>query len=147
MKGPVVIAVEVKSNHDNLYRASHQLSRILDYVDYGLVATDQDVKDWNNDAIGLMLVKADGIVFAGKGTRFSARPSFQSLFALQKKCLSRMLGVEGPSYLSKYEIAKQVDSLGDDDVLRDCVKEIVTCSGQCSSNCPIWKFTRGNEEP
>jgi hypothetical protein len=145
MKGPVVIAVEVKSAHDDLHRASRQLSRILDYVDYALVATDQDVKDWNDDTVGLMLVRAEGVVFVKKGAQLSARPSFKSLFALQKKCLSRMLSIEGHCHLSKYEITKQVDLLGDDDVLRDCVKEIVTCGGQCSTDCPIWNFTRENE--
>ena len=140
-KDQIVIAIEVKSSHDNLDRARLQLSKLSNYVDYVFLATDYEVDDWNEPAIGLLLVRRDRVLLARKGVKLSSRPSFQSLFALQHKCLSRMLGAERPTYLNKYDTAKRVDLLGDDDILRECVKEIVTCGGQCSSNCPIWNFT------
>ncbi len=142
IKDDVVAAIEVKSSRDSLRRGSFQASKLSNYVDYVFIATDQKIRDWDNSVAGLLLVNEDEVVLAKQGPRFSTRPSFQSLFALQHKCLSRMLGAGSTAnYLNKYETARRVDSLGDDDVLKECVKEIVTCSGQCASDCPIWDFT------
>lgn len=145
-KGMDVTAIEVKSSHDNLSRANHQLSRILDYVDYAFVATDKQVNAWDGGAVGLMQVGPRGVKVVWNATRLVSRPSTVSLFALQKKCLARMLGVSEHTHLGKYELARQVEMLGEDDVLRDCVKEITTCSRQCSTDCPIWKYMDSGRE-
>lgn len=141
VKGKDVSAIEVKSSHDDLSRANQQLSKILDYVDYAFVATDKEVKAWGGGVIGLMQVGPWGVKVVRNATRLMSRPSIVSLFALQKKCLTRMLGVSEHARLGKYELARAVVMLGEDDVLRDCVKEVVTCSLQCSTDCPIWKYT------
>ena len=145
-KGTDVIAIEVKSSRDKLARANQQLSKIVDYVDYAYVATDQDVETWDGGAVGLIRVGPEGVKVVRSATRLVSRPLVESLFALQKKCLSRMLGVSEHTHVGKYTLARQVETLGEDDVLRDCLKEITTCSGQCSSDCPIWKYVESGRE-
>lgn len=146
VKDDSVTVIEVKSKRDNLQKARHQLLGIADYVDYAFVATDKKVKKWDEKDIGLILIEEGKPRIAIEAKRFVSRPGIRSLFGLQKKCLVRMTGCKSLNYNLKYDVAEQISMLGDDETLRQCVKEIIICSRKCETDCPIWKFASTSDD-
>jgi hypothetical protein len=140
VKDNALTVVEVKSKRDNLRKGRHQLLGIADYVDYAFVATDKRVRDWDDKEIGLILIEDGKPRIATEAKRFVSRPGMKSLFGLQKKCLVRMTGRKS-SYESKCDVAEETSLLGDDDTLKQCVKEIVICGRRCETDCPIWEYS------
>jgi hypothetical protein len=143
IKGETLIVIEVKSKRDKIARAEQQLRSISGYVDYGYVATDRLPRCWDDPVVGLLLV--GGIVkTVHRAKRFAGRPAAESLSALRKKCLLRFLGEESDSRLLKYDVAERVRFMGSEESIRRCLKRIVTCEGNCETDCPIWRFAVRN---
>ena len=145
LKDGAVTIVEVKSKHDKLSRASIQLLAIRDYVDFAYLATERLPKFWSNNGIGLLLVQGARVDCVGEAERLTDKPSLNSFFALQKKCLLRLLGIESrQSCVSKFEAAQQASGLENPAYLRDLLKQIATCSRLCETDCPI---SNSSEKP
>jgi Holliday junction resolvase-like predicted endonuclease len=137
VKDNALIYVEVKSSRDNLARATQQIDRVMDYVDYAYVATDKSVENWNAPKIGLIHVQEERVTFVKKAKKFSSIPRFYSVVSLKKKCIARFFGIDNRYIMlsGKYELAQNVYSKRT--CTRDHLKEIVTCGERCYGNCPI----------
>jgi len=143
VKGDTLTVVEVKSKRDKMSRAGQQIHNISDYIDYSYVATDRLPKSWSDSMIGLLLI-GETIETVKKAKRFTGRPTVESLFALQKKCLLCFLGEKSSSHLLKYEIAETVRSMGSEKAIHRCLKKIVICEECCKTSCPILRFAVKN---
>ena len=135
--------IEVKSRRDKIARAEQQIQRISDYIDYGYVATDRLLEHWGEPAIGLLHV-GETVKTIARAKRFAGRPSIESFFALQRRCLLRFLGEGSNSRLLKYDVAERVRLMGSEASIRRCLKRIVTCARNCKTDCPIWRFVIKN---
>lgn len=134
-----LIAVEVKTRHDNLGRVPRQIESLKSYVDFIYLATERRLKKSFDTRVGLLQVRSEGIIEIRKARRIRQRPTFSSLSGLHRICLTRIVDKKS-RYVSKLELAQQVYYLGTNPELRECLKEVVTCSRMCETNCPIWKF-------
>jgi len=137
MRNNVVTAVEIKSRKDKISRATSQLNAMLDYVDYTYLATDRPLRNWQHSKSGVLLVEQNEIRVVRRASKITNEPRLESLFALPKKCLLRLLGVTQDSKLLKYDIAERILAVFDDETLRQCMKEIVLCQDCNENECPI----------
>ena len=136
--GTDIIAVEVKSSRDNASRATRQLRALRSYVDYLYLAIEGNhvVKPERN--VGLLLIQGDEVVCTRTAMRQVKLPDVASLVRLQRICLSR-ISSNGRKYPTKMDLAREAHgSLKGN--LRRCLSEVVTCSRQCDTACPIWKY-------
>jgi hypothetical protein len=142
LKNGELTLIEVKSSHDKFSRASSQIQGVSEFVDYAYVATDRlPTMDWTDTHIGLILANGDEVLQLVRAKKFRGEPSRNGLFQLQKKCLCRMAGVKDAG-ITKFEIVDSVHANWDAPLLRECVKCVVVCGGQCETDCPIRKFTK-----
>jgi hypothetical protein len=143
VKGDTLTVIEVKSRRDKIARAEQQMQRISDYIDYGYVATDRTLEHWGDPVIGLLLV-GETVKTIARAKRFAGRPSIESFFALQRRCLFRFLGEESNRRFLKYDVAEKVRLMGSEASIRRCLKRIVTCARSCKTDCPVWRFAIRN---
>jgi hypothetical protein len=134
-----LIAVEVKSSRDNLARASKQLHALDSYVDYVYLAMEGTKETTIDKKIGILLVQGNYVVCPRPATRLTGRPDIVAMARLQRICLSR-ISPERQWFGSKLSLAETARGALDEEGLRRCVGEVVTCMRQCDTSCPIWKF-------
>lgn len=139
VKGDEVAAVEVKSSHDNLHRSHQQIRRVLDYVDYVYVATNTYPRKWRDEWAGLLYLGRNGVRCITKAKRIDRSVQFESIASLRKDCLLRSLGHKG-NHLSKYDAAELIASLGRNPGLKDWIKHVALCNGDCSNHSTVWRF-------
>lgn len=137
----IVVAIEVKSSHDKLSRAQHQLESLSDYVDYSYVATDKLPRVWNSRKTGLLFVSQDEVSIVKRATQLMDKPKLDSFTALPKKCLLRFSGEKRQEKLVKHEIAHKIHHLYRNESIRDCLKEIAFCQNCTDTACPIVSLT------
>lgn len=142
LKENEITIVEVKSKHDTLSRAKNQIKKITDFADYVYLATDVYPKKFIEKSIGLIYVTNNGIEVIKDAKKIIKLPDFISVASLQKKCLLRRLNniTSERKDQDKYNIALSYFKKVDKNILKNELKEIVTCGLKCELNCPIWKF-------
>ncbi len=131
--------VEVKSSHDNLHHSHQQIRQVLDYVDYVYVATDTFPRKWRDEWAGLLYLGKNGIRCIVKAKRIDRDVQFESIASLRKDCLLRSLGHRG-NHLPKYEAAELITSFGKDPGLKEWIKRVALCNGDCTNHSSIWRF-------
>lgn len=141
IKDNLLTLIEVKSSHDNLYKARNQIQKIEDYVDYAYVATDYYPRKWHMKDTGFIVANGK-IDVIKEANRITKQPRINSVYSLKKICLSRLSGFSNESQtknILKTRLAYHVQNMRSNN-LKEELKEIVTCHGDCKTSCPIWDF-------
>lgn len=141
IKDRIVVAIEVKSSHDKLSKAQHQLETVSDYVDYSYVATDRLPRNWASRRTGLLFVGQDGVKIVRRATQLMNKPRLSSISALPKKCLLQFSGEQHEEKLVKHEIARKIHREYGNGPIKECLKEIALCQNCSDVECPILHLT------
>ncbi|XHH10241.1 MAG: hypothetical protein ACFCUE_06310 [Candidatus Bathyarchaeia archaeon] len=135
------IIMEVKSSHDNFYKAFSQLKNLEGFADKLYIATDKPVNTikmdkWVDESIGLICVEEKKLKIIKPAKYFCAFPKVGAISQLRKKCLFHLANLLGvPAYLSKAEIENRLVGTFNSLELKMVIKQIVLCEGNCEKNC------------
>jgi hypothetical protein len=135
------IIVEVKSDHDNFYKAFKQLNKLEGFADKFYVATNRSIDNskiakWPDDSIGLIAIGDNNTRIEKPAKRVNSLTQDGTVSQLRKKCLVRLAGLCGiPNYLSKEEIEKRLLKEIHSSELKGITTKIALCDGDCINNC------------
>jgi len=145
IKNNEISYIEVKSKKDKIKKAYEQIERVKDYIDYAWIASDKRFNSISNGLVGYIEINNDETKIVKEPKRFISEPSFSSILSLKKKCLLKFDITNNLLYqnILKYDIAKKVYNMKNV-CTRDCLKEIVTCGGNCDDKCPIDTYVKNH---
>jgi hypothetical protein len=140
------IIIEVKSSHDNFYKAFRQLSQLKGFADCFYIATNKPIdsinmEKWIDDSIGLIYIDEHSLNIIKPAKRIDLFPIKGAISQLNKKCLvnlARALGI--PTSLSKDALEKRLIEKYPLADLKRVVEGIVLCENDCVSNCALVPF-------
>lgn len=137
--GNDLIAVEIKSRQDSLSGVDRQIIALKRYMDYVYLATERHLRRSIDSGTGLLRIDGDQVRLIREPRRINSKPTIGSLARLRRICLARIMNDRG-NKLSKYGLVEQAISFRSDPNLHQCLKQVVTCSRTCATDCPIWAY-------
>jgi hypothetical protein len=136
------IIIEVKSDHDQFYRAFDQLQKLRGFADRLYIATNRPLdsikeEKWLDKSVGLIHIDDDQTVQIVKpAPKVPCYSLDGTLSQLKKKCLvqlATLLGVR--TRTSKSEIEKKLTGNFSSSDLKVVTKYIVMCEHGCTESC------------
>jgi len=139
-KNNETIIIEVKSSHDDFYKAFKQLINISGYADKLYIATDKKFNDiskvnWVNNDIGLIYVNKEGNIEIIKKAKYINNVSKNHFIKLKKKCLYEL--VKNLNISKKNTKQKMTDILFKHKKInyKKILKLIAFCNFKCTNKC------------